>query len=115
MAWLANNWSFLVVFFSAVVLFIIYSKKFAEKPSSEQIIKLKEWLLWAVVQAEKELGGKVGVLKLRMVYDMAVSRFPSLMAFISFELFSKYVDEALEQMRHLLESNERLKDYVEGV
>ena len=37
---------------------------------------VKEWLLWAVTQAEQYLGSGTGALKLRYVYDLAVEAFP---------------------------------------
>ena len=75
---------------------------------------VKEWLLWAVTEAEKDLGGGTGKLKLRQVYDLFVTRFPWLAKLVSFELFSDMVDEALEQMREMLDTNEAVKAFVEG-
>lgn len=74
--------------------------------------KAKEWLLKAVIEAEKELGPKTGVLKLRYVYDLFLSKFPLLSKFVSFEEFSDMVDEALETMKHLLDTNSAIADYV---
>ena len=56
-------------------------------PTNEQLKKVKEWLLWAVAEAEKELGSGTGQLKLRYVYDMFIVKFPSLAKIISFETF----------------------------
>ena len=39
---------------------------------------IKEWLKWAVTQAECYIGGGKGELKLRDVYDLAVQQFPSI-------------------------------------
>ena len=44
-------------------------------PSDKQLSKVREWLLYAVTKAEKELGGGTGQIKLRYVYDMFVARF----------------------------------------
>lgn len=74
--------------------------------------KAREWLFWAVIQAEKELGSRTGQLKLRRVYEMFLIRFPKLAAFISFETFSKWVDIALEKMEHLIETNLRAEDFI---
>lgn len=114
MKWLIDNWSLLVVILSVVILGIVYVKKFVKMPSEEQIKKVKEWLLYAVIRAEKELGGGTGQLKLRYVYNLFVERFPALVSVIPFELFSLLVDEALEKMRHLLDTNLDIKAYVEG-
>lgn len=71
-------------------------------------------LAW-VIQAEKELGGGTGKVKLSTVYGTFVTAFPILKNFISFETFSLWVDDALEEMRKLLEQNENLKQVVEGI
>lgn len=73
---------------------------------------LKEWLLLAVIQAEKELGGGTGQVKLRFVYDLFLDKFKWLSNFISFEFFSLLVDEALDKMRTMLETNQDLQCYV---
>ena len=83
-------------------------------PTEKQLAKVKEWLLWAVTEAEKDLGGGTGKLKLRQVYDLFVQRFPWLAKAVSFELFSSLVDEALEEMREMLDNNQAVKAFVEG-
>jgi len=83
-------------------------------PSTAQVEKVKEWLLYAVIEAEKYFGGGTGKLKLRYAYDMFVTRFPKVAKVISFEMFSKLVDESLEEMRKLLHQNSDINKYVEG-
>ncbi len=70
--------------------------------------------MWAVTEAEKDLGGGTGKLKLRQVYDLFVTRFPWLAKIVSFELFSGMVDDALEEMREMLAQNKAVKELVEG-
>ena len=79
-------------------------------PSDKQLNKVREWLLYAVTKAEKELGAGTGKLKLRYVYDMFVARFEWLAKVITFDMFSMMVDEALEQMRTMLDSNEAVQN-----
>lgn len=81
-------------------------------PSDKQLNKVREWLLYAVTKAEKELGGGTGQIKLRYVYDMFVARFAWLARVISFETFSMMADEALERMKKMLESNKAMQDFV---
>lgn len=88
--------------------------KFAMIPTEEQLIKVREWLLYACSQAERELGGGTGQLKLRMVYGMFIDKFPWLVKVIAFEQFSKLVDEALEQMKEMLQSNKAVKEFIEN-
>ena len=81
-------------------------------PSDKQLNKVREWLLYAVTKAEKELGAGTGKLKLRYVYDMFVARFEWLAKVITFDMFSMMVDEALEQMRTMLDSNEAVQKLI---
>ena len=70
MEWIVKNWSLLVVILAFGLAGFTWAKKFASLPSEQQLLKVKEWLLWAVVLAEKELGSGTGQLKLRYVYDL---------------------------------------------
>ena len=56
------------------------------------------------------LGSGTGQLKLRMVYDMFVQRFPWLARLISFEKFAGLVDEALVEMRNMLAKNAAVRN-----
>ena len=85
---------------------------FVKLDKQQKVSNVKEWLKLAVVEAEKALGGGTGQLKLRYVYDKFLERFPYLAKFISFETFSGYVDEALEQLKALLESNSKVSAYI---
>ena len=88
--------------------------EFSRKPRKEQINQLRKWLLYAVIRAEQELGGGTGELKLVMVYDRFIERFPWLAKVVSFEWFCELVDEALERMRKILEENKSIKAIVDG-
>ena len=94
-----------------VIGFGIY--QFIKLEKAKQLEILKEWLLLAVVEAEKKLGGGTGQIKLRYVYDMFIEKFKFLALMITFEQFSMMVDISLDKMRLMLSSNEKLKDYVE--
>lgn len=73
---------------------------------------IKEWLLFAVVEAEKALGSKTGKLKLRQVFENFIKLYPFFSKFIKFETFSKWVDKALEEMKKMLQSNVEVQGYV---
>ena len=94
-----------------VIGFGIY--QFIKLEKDKQLEIVKEWLLLAVVEAEKKLGGGTGQIKLRYVYDMFIEKFKFLALMITFEQFSIMVDTALDKMRLMLSSNKKLKDYVE--
>lgn len=76
--------------------------------------KVKEWLKWAVSEAEKMLGSGTGQLKLRLVYDWFVEKFPVVSAVLPFKVFSAWVDTALETMRKWLDENKQLAGYIGG-
>ena len=113
-SFLLENWYLFIVAVAVAVMIGVVVGRFLNLPRAEQIDKCKEWLLWAVTQAEAELGGGTGQLKLRCVYDMFVERFPAVAKAISFDTFSLWVDEALEDMREMLKQNKAVKTLVEG-
>jgi hypothetical protein len=78
----------------------------------KQIQMVKNWLLLAVVEAEKALGSGTGQLKLRYVYDLFLSKFKYLSLVISFSQFSMLVDEALDTMRDMIANNKQVEQYI---
>lgn len=104
MEWLINNWYNIVLVILAACI-VVYGVSAG---------KAKEWLKWAVCYAEQELGSGTGQLKLRMVYDMFVDRFPALASFLPFSIFSKWVDLALEWMKEQLDKNENIRLMLGG-
>ena len=72
----------------------------------------KNWLVWAVSEAEKVLGSGTGQLKLRLVYDMAVARFPILAKIMPFKVFSNMVDAALKIMNEMIKSNSAIAETI---
>lgn len=111
---LFTDWVLVVAALVVIGLSFYVMWEFSRKPREEQIEQLREWLLWAVTKAEKELGSGTGQLKLRYVYDMFVQRFPVLVKVISFDWFSALVDDALEQMRGMLSTNKAIRAIVDG-
>lgn len=114
MNFITENW-FVLVALAALAAgggYTVYV--FLKMPSDRQLNKVREWLLYAVTKAEKKLGGGTGQIKLRYVYDKFVKRFPWLARAISFEKFSMMVDEALEKMKKMLESNPAMQELVSG-
>lgn len=103
MKWIIDNWSLLVVVIIVSAYIIINGKK-----------SVKEWLLYAVSMAEKDLGSGTGKLKLKYVYDSFVVTYPIISKLIPFNVFSLWVDEALKTMREIIETNLDIKAYVEG-
>lgn len=106
MEFIINHWGELIIIPMLIFAGICWFKN--EKRMAQN------WLLTAVSEAEKEFGAKTGTLKLHHVYDWFISKFPTLAKFMTFEEFGKMVDTALEEMRHLIETNEAFKNYIEG-
>lgn len=114
MKFITENWFVIVAILACAAAggYTVYA--FVKMPSDKQLNKVREWLLYAVTTAEKELGGGTGQIKLRYVYDMFVVRFAWLAKVVSFEMFSMMVDEALEKMKTMLESNKAMQELVTG-
>ena len=85
---------------------------FLKLSKEKQIEMIKQWLLFIVIEAEKELGGGTGAVKLRFVYDKFIKRFKFMSKVISFETFSALVDEALETMRFMIQNNPHVATYI---
>ena len=114
MEFIVENWPVIVAAVAVVAVAAVAVIRFVGLPTAEQLTKVREWLLWAVTEAEKSLGGGTGQLKLRQVYDLFVARFPWLARLVSFSLFSAMVDDALDELREMLDTNEAVKEFVEG-
>lgn len=112
---IANNWFYIIILVAIFVVVIRLAYQIIKDPSSVDLSKVQEWLLWAVMQAEKQLGGGTGQLKLRYVYDMFVARFPTVSKILTFEAFSIMVDIALAKLNEMLSNNKRVQQYVYGV
>lgn len=87
--------------------------KFFQLSKEKQIEIIQEWLLLAVVKAEKELGSGTGQVKLRFVYDMFIEKFKYAAIIIPFTQFSNLVDAALVTMKNMIANNNQVKDYID--
>ena len=76
------------------------------------VMGFKNWLVWAVSEAEAVLGSGTGQLKLRYVYDLAVVKFPIVAKLIPFTVFSGWVDAALDVMRDMIENNTSIAEAI---
>lgn len=112
MEFITDNWYIILAAIAAVAVLVYVVVKFFKFPRAEQITKIKEWLLFAVTQAEQQFGSGTGQLKLRCVYDMFVTKFPYLVKFVSFEFFSKLVDDVLVKFKDMFKSNAAVQSYV---
>jgi hypothetical protein len=100
-----NNFAFWIVLFVICFALGMFLGKFIKKSREEKIQVVKNWLLYAVAMAEKELGSGTGRIKLGQVYEQFLLVFPQLQRVISFDMFAKLVDDVLIQFQELVEEN----------
>lgn len=106
-----QNWYLIL---AAIAVLIVGIKVIYELIQSKQLIpKIQEWLLYAVIEAEKALGEGTGEAKLRLVYDMMIAKFPAAVLLISFAKFKEMVDIALAQLEEMLKDNVNLQHYID--
>lgn len=89
----------MIIIILIVIGFICYYiESFIKKDNEEKIKFLKGWLKTAVREAENEIGSGNGNIKLHYVYGKMVKKLPWLIDLITFDDFSKLVDEILDWM-----------------
>lgn len=103
-----------VIIVSVLTILIgIFAAWFFRLGKEKQIQIIKEWLLLAVIKAEKELGDGTGQVKLRYVYDLFLDKFKFASLFITFKQFSGLVDIALIAMKEMISNNNSVKEYIQ--
>lgn len=107
-----ENWLIFVIAFILVLLAVYAVLRFLKLTPQQQLGKVKTALLYMVTEAEKELKSKTGRVKRSMVWDWLVERFPIISLFITEEKYDELLDQALDEFRKMLESNDSLYDYV---
>lgn len=112
MAWWFIGGGIFAMFGMMVALWLC-SYNGSQEMSETQREAVREWLLYAVTIAEAQWGGGTGKLKLRHVYDRFARRFPDVVRLVPFNTFSAWVDEALVEMRKMLETNPAVKKIAE--
>lgn len=75
---------------------------------------VKQWLKYAVAEAEQYFGSKTGKLKLQYVYNCFAERFKVISSFVTFDVFSKWVDTALDTLNGWLETNDNIAAIIEN-
>ena len=100
-----NNFAFWIVLFVVCFGLGMFLDKFIKKSKAQKMQMVKNWLLYAIAMAERELGSGTGRIKLGQVYEQFLLVFPQLQRFISFDTFAKMVDDVLEEFAELVEEN----------
>ena len=114
MNYIVDNWYLLVAAAAVVGMSAFVVVDFTQQPRSYQVEAVKQWLVGACFDAEIALGGGTGELKLRMVYDTFVSRFPWVAKVVSFDTFHEWVKEALKRLPEMLALVEAKQPEAEG-
>lgn len=112
MNFIIENWYIILGILAILIVGGIAVYKFLGLPTKEQIHKIKKLLLYWVIEAETIYGSETGILKLRYVYGIFIAKFPLVAKLVSFDVFSFWVDEALDEMRKLLEENDAVYNLV---
>ena len=112
MNFIIENWAIIFALVCVPIVVAVWAIKFSDKPTDKQIELVKNWLLYAVLEAERIYQSGTGKLKLHYVYDQFVQTFPKLTSVITFDMFSFLVDEVLVEMREILETNKDIEAYV---
>lgn len=79
-----------------------------------QFVNFKDWLLWAVTEAETRYGSQTGQLKLQYAYELATNKFKWLTKLIPYSVFKKWIDEALAVMKDMLTNNKKIAETIEN-
>lgn len=109
---IAENWYLFVAALALGAVIALAVRAFIKLPTEDQLNCVREWLLYVVIEAEKQFGSGTGAVKLRWVYDKFVTAFPEVAKFVSFQTFSDMVDKALERMEELLKNNALISKFV---
>lgn len=83
LTFICNYWYLIIAAIAIIAVVSIKVYVWLKTPGKEQLNKIQEWLIWAVAQAEKELGSGTGQMKIRYVYDLFITKFPGVAIFIN--------------------------------
>lgn len=85
--------------------------KFFTQPTTKQKEQIKKVLLILVTEAERMYGSRTGKLKLSYVYSELIIKLPYL-KYVPLSTVEMLIEETLEEMRHLLETNPKVAQIV---
>lgn len=114
MDFIIEDWFIIVVAFLIAVYAVFAVLRWRKKSVEDRYAQIRGWLLQAVLLAQKEYGVGTGRLKLSSVYAEFCVQLPWLAKVVTFEQFSRYVDDALSELKAMLESNAAISAIVES-
>ena len=112
MEWITTHWYAIAIALILLGDAVVVFRKFSTLTKEQKYESIQGWLLQAVLWAEGEFGSGTGKLKLSSVYAEFCKQVPWLAKVVPFAKFSSWVDDALVEMKRLLEKNDAIADYV---
>ena len=112
MSWIVDHfWQIMcvLVFLGGGVTSVV---RFMKLSADRKYDSIRGWLLQAVLWAEGEFGSGTGRLKLSSVYAEFCKQVPWLAKVVPFAKFSSWVDDALVEMKEILDKNDAIASYV---
>ena len=97
-----DNWYWIVIGLCVVTCVGAGFVRFMKYPSETKLAKIKEFLLVAVVEAEKLYKSGTGKIKLAYVFNLFCEKYPFISKFITVEQVDAWLQECLEVMRNLI-------------
>lgn len=102
-----TNWDFILLIAAAVAAVVI----FAYKGNKSVVMKM---LYALVTEAERELGGGTGSLKLATVIAQIYPKMPAILkVFVSEKTLTKWVEDALAAAKKAWEQNGAIAVYID--
>lgn len=105
---LIQYWDLALVVVCALVGVGYMAYKYTTLPTGKKKDLIREGLLELVIQAEQMYGSKTGKTKFEYVYNILANRFKWL-KHIPMSVVEQMINEALDEMREMLEKKEVLK------
>lgn len=120
LTFLSENWTLILTIAGAIVGIVVKTRNWLDKSKDEKawaaIDAIRLSMLSLVTEAEKEYGGGTGSVKRSQVLQKIFEQYPILGQVISVDtttaLLDTMIDDALVQMRKLLEDNEAFYDLI---
>lgn len=101
------NWDFILLIVAAAVAVV-----FAVFKGNKSVVMKMLYAL--VTEAEKNLGGGTGSLKLATVIETIYPKLPTIIkAFVTNAMLEKWVEEALAAAKTAWEKNAKIAEYIE--
>ncbi len=110
-----NIYNFIVGYWDIIILAVVLIATFAYLIYKGEKGIVFKMLFALVTEAEKNLGGGTGVLKLATVIESVYPKLPKfLKMFITAQTLEKWVDEVLKAAKKTWASNSNLAAYIES-